>query len=95
MGVKDGISKVVRRKKGYRKKKKKKKDNPGKQFRVELDFVLYCALLHSPFDEFPLLFIKGKTMIQADALTYGEGRCNGKPVFISVHYAVYTEPNIV
>lgn len=34
-------------------------------------------------------------MIQADALTYGEGGCNGKAVFISVHYAVYTEPDIV
>lgn len=53
--------------------------------------VLYCTLLHSPFDEFSLLSIRGTAVIESgtDRHKVGEG-CRREAVLFSVHYAVFT-----
>lgn len=56
--------------------------------------VLYCTLLHSPFDEFPLISIQGKPVIESgtDRHKAGEG-CRRETILFSVHYAVFTGPD--
>lgn len=58
--------------------------------------VWHCTLLHSPFDEFPLISIQSKPVIESGTNRHRVGeRCRRKAILFSVHYAVFTEPDIL